>query len=783
MNTYSRLLAIRLVRFCALCLLSCGIATTPSFAQAIGSWQTYSSYTICTKNIPVGNRIYALMESKLMAYDTEDSSIRTWDNTSGLNDVTVRDIAYSEEAQRLIIIYDNSNIDLLSVTDDNDVINIAHLKHSSMQGKEINSVSVSGTTAYISTGFGIVLVDMEDAIIPSTYQLNKNVKVSTLLNNYLYISTSDGIWRGDIAENLQDRSKWEQVSADYSPTMMSAFDGRLFFRNSNKIYRSEADGTTFNEIQSFSPKYWNISDGYLMYGTGTYTVMWMNWNTRVAYSSTYSWEQLSKQGNTLWASDGANGLQAYELDPEEHTITLVTPGIHYNSPLHDYSYRLRFAGKRLLVSGGNQNYSTVERLGTAMYLDDGTWTNFDYESASTAFPTERYRDATAIAQDPEDDTHHFVGTARNGIFEFRNGQCVGHIGLENSPLKSILPNSSNPQKYVSADGLCYDAEGNLWMLNCTEGRQDTSIRVRLADGTWTGIPCPEVKDASTLDGIFFDSHGRAWINSRRMSQRGVLMLDYNGTISVSSDDQRYLRSIITNQDGTSYTPEQFYCIAEDALGQIWIGTNQGPFVINDPSQFADADFIFEQVKVNRNDGSGLADYLFSGTPILGMAIDGANRKWFATTSGVYLVSADCQEQIAHFTTENSPMPSDIVFDIAIDDDSGKVFFATDKGVCSYVSDATTALEELKSDSLLVYPNPVAPDYEGPITVRGLTYGSEVKIVSPTGQLIWSGVSNGGTFTWNGCGRNGRRVASGVYIIIANTSDGKKAATARVAIIR
>ncbi|MCR5820344.1 MAG: hypothetical protein K6F94_05290 [Bacteroidaceae bacterium] len=767
----------------SICFVFCFLINSPASAQIIGSWQTYSSYSICTRNICVDNRVYALMESKLMAYDTEDSSIRTWDNTSGLNDVTVADFAYSEDAKRIIIIYDNSNIDILSVEDDNEVTNIAHLKNSSFQGKNVNSVSVSGSTAYLATGFGLVLVDMENAIIPSTYQLNKSIKTSAVLGDYIYISASDGLWRGNTADNLQDKSKWELVSADYSPSMMSAFDGRLFFCNGNKICRSEADGVSFSEMQNLNPTYWNVSDGCLLYGIGSYTAIWKNWNTRVVYTSSLTWKQVSKRGNIFWASDGVSGLQAYELDTESRTFSLVTPRVLYNSPLHDYSYRLNFAGKRLLVAGGNQNYSSVARPGTAMYMEDGVWTNFDEASVTVAFPKERYRDVTSVAQDPLDAAHHFVGTARSGIFEFREGLCVGHIGLENSPLKSILPNNANPQYFVSADGLRYDDEGNLWMLNCTEGQQDTSIRVRLADGTWTGIPCPEVKDASTMDGIFFDSGGRAWINSRRMSQRGVLMLDYNGTISNSSDDQRYLRTAITNQDGMSYTPDQFYCIAEDANGQIWIGTSVGPFVINNPSEYAASDFTFEQVKVNRNDGSGLADYLFSGTPILAIAIDGANRKWFATSSGVYLISADCQEQLAHFSTENSPMPSDVVFDIAIDDESGTVFFATEKGVCSYVSDATTGVEELKSDDLLVYPNPVAPDYEGPITVRGLTYGCEVKIVSPTGQLIWSGVSNGGTFTWNGCGRNGRRVASGVYIIIANTSDGKKAVTARVAILR
>ena len=305
------------------------------------------------------------------------------------------------------------------------------------------------------------------------------------------------------------------------------------------------------------------------------------------------------------------------------------------------------------------------------------------------------------------------------------------------------------------------------------------------DGSWLALPTKaELPEVTTADKIFFDSTGRVWVNCRRAGSRGIYQLDTNGTLDRPSDDRRFLRSTIVNQDGTVYSPDHFYDIAEDHQGQIWICTNIGPFLINNPDDFRSQSFTFEQVKVARNDGSGLADYLLSGLTTTCVAIDGANRKWFGSmNNGVYLISDDCQEEIYHFTTANSPMPSDNVYDIKVHPQTGRVFIATDKGVCAFLSDATEGEDELKKENIYAYPNPVDPDYSGPIVVRGLVENSEVKVVAPNGQLIVSGRSAGGTFTWNGCDRRGRRVASGVYTILANTPDGKKAASTKLTVIR
>ena len=750
-------------------------------AQALGSWQIYPSYTTATKSISVGNRIYALMETKLMAYDTEDESITTFDCLHQLNDVAINFVEHSSEAKRLIIVYDNGNIDLLSTEDDADIMNLPYIKNSTLQDKTINNVCVSGSTAYVCTGFGIVVVDMVNAVILSTYNLGKTTYSAASDGNYIYVGANDGVWRGLMTSNLQDKSVWTSVNTSMkSAQWMDYFDGRIVAFNGNYLCIGSADGSAFNVTQKYTPTFVTIADGCLIFGDSGHVDIYSSISDVTTVTGTFAWTHLTRKGSTFWASCGIEGLQAYTLN--DGTFQLRQAGIHPNSPIHDYSHHLEWVDGRLLVTGGSVSYGYITHPGTAMILEqDGTWTNFDYQSAVDFDPQDRYINATDIAQDPLDATHHYVGMARDGVYEFRDGKCVGHLTLGNSPLKSILPDNANPKWFVVGSGTRYDPDGNLWVLNSA---QDTIINILMPSGKWKRLYYSEIDGTTAVDNVFFDSRGWAWMTSRRMDGRGLFCLNYNGTLDVVSDDRHILRSRITNQDNTSYDPDEFYCVAEDHSGAIWLGTVLGPFLVSDPETYMDTDFTFEQVKVSRNDGSGLADYLLSGIPITSIAVDGGNRKWFGTLSnGVYLISEDCQEQIYHFTTDNSPLLDDDINDIAIDGSTGRVFFATNKGLCSFMADATDPVESPTDDGILAYPNPVHPDYNGPIAIRGLAEDSEVRIIAPSGHVVCSGTSTGGMFTWNGCNAAGKRVASGVYIVMAALPSGRKAVATKIAFIK
>ncbi len=249
-----------------------------------------------------------------------------------------------------------------------------------------------------------------------------------------------------------------------------------------------------------------------------------------------------------------------------------------------------------------------------------------------------------------------------------------------------------------------------------------------------------------------------------------------------STDGLKVYSRFVNQDGTSLIAEKVSCVQEDLEGNIWLGTAAGPLMLT-AADIANGNETFTQVKVPRNDGTNYADYLLDGISISAMAIDGGGRKWFGTDeSGVFLISADNMTQLQHFTTDNSDLLSNTIESITIDGTTGEVFFGTDKGLCSYMSDATQTSDKMDKDNVYAYPNPVRPDYTGLITVNGLTLNADVKIVTVNGTLVAEGRSNGGMFTWDGCDKSGRRVASGVYMVQTATADGKKGTVCKIAIV-
>ena len=184
-----------------------------------------------------------------------------------------------------------------------------------------------------------------------------------------------------------------------------------------------------------------------------------------------------------------------------------------------------------------------------------------------------------------------------------------------------------------------------------------------------------------------------------------------------------------------------------------------------------------------NDATKHADYLLAGIGIRDIVVDGANRKWFATDgNGVYLISEDNIEEIHHFTFDNSMLLSNTVESIAVNNSTGEVFMGTDKGLCSYMSDATTPSDDMTEDNVYAYPNPVTPDHTGLITVVGLSMNADVKITTANGAIVAQGRSNGGMFTWNGRDKDGRRVASGVYMVHTAKADGSKGTVCKIAIV-
>jgi hypothetical protein len=215
-------------------------------------------------------------------------------------------------------------------------------------------------------------------------------------------------------------------------------------------------------------------------------------------------------------------------------------------------------------------------------------------------------------------------------------------------------------------------------------------------------------------------------------------------------------------------------IAEDKEGRIWIGTDNGIASfqcnnINDPCE----------AYWQKAEGNGFVGFLLKKETINSISIDGANRKWIGTNNGAWLISSDGEKLIQHFTTENSPLPSNTVLSIGIEPKEGDVFFFTKNEIISFKGDVTESVA--KQSTIKIYPNPVAPNYNGPIIIKNLVNNALVKITDINGQLIMQTRALGGQAIWNGRDQYQNKVASGVYLIFVRDDMGTEKAVGKIMI--
>ena len=781
-------------------LLMCMFAVLPTQAAKY-DWKVYASYHYPTKSVELGNRIYVLANGDLYSYGTDDESIETFDKAGVLNDFGILDIQACSATNEIVIVYKNGNVDLLSA--DGEIFNISDLKSKGLTDKTLNDVVLEGTNLYISTNSGLAILDIKKRLFNNIYYWGYDVKAAHESDGYVVASTTGGVYKGKTSANLLDPVNWEKIS---TVTTINRFlkQSNTLYAQSSEIY-SVSNLTDFTLKQLSTDKVSNsfVCNGKLYFSTTAGVLKSVNESGSLeTYTAPYAVGHLLYKSGSYWASCGESGFVAMSLSGTTFSQTKgdLTP----NSPVRNNCYLMDYVGDRLLVTGGNYYRTGVNYPGQASVYEDGKWTAFDEKAPTAAVPANTYLNVVAMAQDPNDSEHHFLSSHASGVYEFKNYKLTKHYTFYKddsyraadtyyaaNPLLSYIMSSSHYYYYVMMGAMGYDKSSNLWM--CNEAT-DTIIRILTPNNKWIGYYFEDIARMHSFERIVFDRRGWVWLNSKHTlnydsntgsdSKAGVFVLNTNGTINTQNDDTYKFYHTLTNQDGVSYDMDIFYCMKEDVDGAMWLGTKSGVFVANNPENIFSSDYRFTQIKVARNDGTGLADYLLNGVPATCIAVDGANRKWIGSGgSGLYLISADGQEELHHFTKANSPLLSDNINDIAIDGETGEVFISTDAGLCSYTSDAIDAEGELNKSNIKVYPNPIRPESRQLVRVTGLAYNTNVKIANAAGRLVYEGTSNGGEFTWNCRTSAGKPVSTGVYYILAADEGGNKGASAKVLIVR
>jgi hypothetical protein len=739
----------------------------------VGSWSDHLSYNTA-KSLAVGTKeIFISNGSSLMIYDREYNELKKISTISGLTETGISAIGWSEETGTLVIGYTNTNVDLFL---NNTVFNIPDIYNKYIPvNKEINRIRTYGKYAFLACSFGIVVIDItrkevNDTWKPATGSDNNVVLDVCFGNGNIYAATENGVFFAGLSDQgLSYFGNWTRVNSLPDPGgnyTALAFSGEKLYVNKHDTFSGGDSLFTVGQSTTLFSYIPGVINRSIDIGTGGFTVS-SGLTARYFDTNGILKKTISSYGfalpdiassvadnGDLWIADLLSGfVRGKDMNVFSQ---LNLPGPVSDNAFHVTSYN----GKTLICGGGADNYwNSLARSFQVSIFRDNKWTSLSGININ---------DAMRSVADPRDENHLFVSTWGGGLIEFRDNVLVRQYNDSNSPLQSAIPGKPS----VRICGLAVDEQNNLWI---TQSGVPGSIKVLKPDGNW--IVNSLTIDAPVIGDLIISNTGYKWIILPE--GHGLFVLDDNKTPEIAGDD-RYRHLIV--KDTENQIISRVYSIAEDIDGNIWIGTDEGPLVYYNPDGVFSEDLRANRIKIPRNDGSGFSDYFLRTETVTTIAVDGANRKWIGTSgSGAYYVSPDAVIQLNHFNVLNSPVISDSILTIAVDNKTGDVWFGTSKGLQSYRGNATAGGE--KFSGVYAFPNPVREDFTGNVTITGLISDTQINITDISGNLVFKTMSDGGQATWDLKTYNGKHVATGVYLIFCASSDGSEAFVTKILVIR
>ncbi len=754
------------------------------FSQtSTGEWSEHLPYLSANSIAEVGDTIYCSTKYSLFYYRISSGEMGKLSKVNGLSDVGISVIKFNKEAGVLLIAYNNANIDIVK---GNTIYNLPDIKDKIMTGtKTINSILFVNKFAYLSCGFGIVVIDLDKREVKETWYIAEgghriNVYELAFDGHSLFAATEGGIYQADINNSfLANYSNWHKFENlpvdDLKFNTITAYSGKIYAN-----FKNESEEGT-DSIYVYDHTNWSVYENSV---ESEYIRLAANYGLLVVISKTKV-NVFDVSGNLtndihvydghiprpndavldrnleIWIADDLYGLIRNTFDWHHRFI-------HPNGPYHSYVFDIEIKNNHVWVASGGRDASwgnLYRKTGVYTYQDN-EW--ISYYNDNTQEIHGGIWDITEIAIDPQNSNHVFAGSwGGGGILEFENNKIIEIHNDSNSSLQSIIPGP-----YCKIGGMDFDRNNNLWVSNSDVPEP---VSVRRYDGKWFSFPYANSINVNDIGDIITTQSGAKWLILPRGN--GLFIFDERGTYEDHTDDLK-VKISVRDEDGEIIN--DIYSIAEDKDGAIWVGTNLGVLVyyssysvLQDPS--TNAQRIVIEI-------DGTPQHLLGTETVTAITIDGANRKWFGTLSGgVFLMSEDATEQILNFNTDNSPLLSNSVKSIAIDEESGDVYFGTDNGIVSYRGTATKGKPDFAD--LHVYPNPVRPGFEGNIIIKGTTAEAIVKITDISGNLVYETESLGGQALWDGKDLAGQKVSTGVYLVFCSNPDGSESNVTKLLFIK
>ncbi len=795
-------------------------ATEMSAQQKVGRWTVYPSVgDSFSQIIETPERTYMLSSPSLFSLSDDDNECYSYNSSNRLSDVDpVEFIVYNKDRKYLLTAYANGNIDLLY--DNGKTVNMSEIKDAGITSAcGILSVAFAGDRIYIGTEFGLVVYDGERHLVVESGIYNRPVnKVFVMGDNLMIIVGGSEVYFAPLGQKIVSLDQFSAIGNIKGTSIEKLDDKTILYTiaGDSKVHKRVYDFAAKTEVGSVLATIGGAAAELGVCSSGVYSVAGGEISVfapdgtseKVRMPEGYASARVFFNDlASVWAVTG-EGVSRFDLSSD--TPLMLMQPFNPEAITTEIPMKMQWSAdaSRLYVSNFTysfiypfcdfDNYNAVSK--TSM-IEDG--------HISDVMPSEVIPDPTChkdftylqrvnntkgmvcgnvgIAVDPDDPGIYYLANWLGGLFVIKDGQCYKHINPSNSNYNTGWSDGIgfihiDPYGNLWAKPIVDDETGgnNYFMVLPAAKRRDI---LNVTKDDWLAMP---VSGCVTKRDLFITNCKKTPVNIFTDGgwEPTLYFQSHNNTPLDFSDDKivAVKHGQLIDQTGKAVTPRHFGCAVEDHDGKVWIGMHIGVVVIDNPADGLKPNLTVRRPVVARNDGTGLGDYLLDTHVVYTIAVDASNRKWFGTNSGAYLVSADGTEIIAHYTTENSPLPSDEVGAIICDPNSNKVYMGTSNGLVCYDSDSSPAADDYSG--VYAYPNPVRPEYTGWITVAGLMDNSLVKIADAAGNVFYQGRSEGGMVSWDGCDPAGRRVKSGVYFVFASQSnDGaSKGAVAKILVI-
>ena len=775
--------------------LSFLIASSAAFSQS-GLWQAHPSLRNAQSLSASDEAIWVGTDGGVYRYALASGEIERYTPVEGLSEVNAQAIAYDARRRAVWIGYPSGVMDRLDVeTGEIDTfVDIARADQ--FNSRSINRIKVAGDSLLIATGFGLVVFDAVAAEVRDTYErfgsFRAGIETSAVIRaplpdgrNGLWVGTREGVAYAPLdAPNLREPSAWTVDSEGPRDVLSLAyFQGNVFAgvervqdENGNVVneggaYLREAQGvwTLLSYGLLTIPEF--VADGDRLIAVSLFRIFVRSADGRtvnfaIEGGALFNTVIAGPDGG-VWAGEVVDGLIGLP-DLSGMPSGVVSPRVQVipNGPGTNDVLSTGAADDGEVWAGF---FANRDEISVFSRFDGTQWENYTVADGSVDV---RPR-ILAIVRDRAGSV--WLGSQGGGVFRVPTEGEVERYTVGNSSLAE----SGGFENYVEATGLAVDASDNLWVTN---RQANPPLHVRTPEGEWAGLQRPSsVSSSVTYREIALDSFGYKWISTRSTvtnAGTGLVVLDTRGTPLDDSDDRAvYVGN--AGSVGTGLPSEDINAIAEDRSGRMWIGTARGLATVFSPGSIFSGNAA-SQITWTRNPES--TEFFLRDLRIYDIAVDPADRKWLASSSGAWLINPEGNEVIANFTSENSPLPSDEVLSVTVDESDGRVHFATSGGVYSYRGGSIAAVRD--AEDLFVYPNPVRADGGAlpPVAITGLVDNADVRVLTVDGQLVASFATRGGSVSWDGRDeRTGDFVPSGVYLVVADGEDGT--AYGKIAVVR